>query len=339
MKNRSFLITGGTGTFGSAFAQKLLENKLTRRLVIFSRDEYKQFRLKKKFDSLGFSDVRFFLGDIRDFSRLKSAFRNIDIVIHAAALKQVPSAEYNPFEYVKTNIIGAENIVNAAIESDVEKVIALSTDKAVNPINLYGATKLASDKIFVSGNNLAGRIRTRFSVVRYGNVINSRGSVIPFFCDLIKKKSLYLPITDKRMTRFFISIDQAVDFVLNSLEIMIGGEIFVPKIPSVKIIDLARSFSKSIQLRIIGIRPGEKIHEIMITPDDSANTYDIGHCYVIEPPRIFWAADRKDPLRRFSKKHVKKVVTDFYYSSENNTDWLRGEKLRELIKKFTDLKQ
>ncbi len=334
MKKKSYLITGGTGSFGSAFAQNLLENRLTSRLVIFSRDEYKQFKLKKKLENLGFTNTRFFLGDIRDFDRLKSAFRNIDIVIHAAALKQVPSAEYNPFEYVKTNIVGAENIVNASIESNVEKVIALSTDKAVNPINLYGATKLASDKIFVSGNNLAGKIRTRFSVVRYGNVINSRGSVIPFFLELLKKKSKHLPITDKKMTRFFISIDQAVNFVQYCLKIMIGGEIFIPKIPSIRIINLAKAMSKSAKHEIIGIRPGEKIHEIMITQDDSLNTFDIGDCYVIEPPRIFWAKDRKDPLRRFSKKSVKKVNKSFYYSSDTNSHWLNEKQIREIIKEF-----
>ena len=285
LNNKSIMITGGTGSFGHHFVKTLLEKYNLKRIVIYSRDELKQYDMKNNIVNDGLYDnnvVRFFIGDVRDLSRLQEAMRGIDVVIHAAALKQVPAAEYNPMECIKTNIHGAENIIQSAIINNVEKVIALSTDKAANPINLYGATKLASDKLFVSANNMSGG-RTKFSVVRYGNVVGSRGSVVPLFQKLIREKSDFLPITHEDMTRFWITLQEGVNFVLKNIERMQGGEIFVPKIPSVLIMDLARAMSPNTPIKIIGIRPGEKIHEIMCPADDSHLTVEFKDHFVIQP--------------------------------------------------------
>ena len=261
--NQTIFISGGTGSFGNHFIKKLIKDYKPKKIIIYSRDEYKQFLMQEQFPASKYPFFRFFLGDVRDLERLKMAMNGVDYVVHAAALKQVPAAEYNPMEFVKTNINGAENIIHAAIHQKVKKIIALSTDKAANPINLYGATKLASDKIFVAANNITGSQKTIFSVVRYGNVAGSRGSVIPYFQKLINNKNKYLPITHEDMTRFWITLDQAVDFVFMSFRNMIGGEIFVPKIPSVKIVDLAKAMAPNLKTKIVGIRPGEKIHELM----------------------------------------------------------------------------
>lgn len=278
--NKSILITGGTGSFGKQYVRTILERFKPRRIVIYSRDELKQFEMQEVINS---AEMRYFIGDVRDKDRLQQAMKGVDFVIHAAALKQVPAAEYNPMECIKTNIHGAENVIHAALANNVEKVIALSTDKAANPINLYGATKLASDKLFVAANNIAGGHRTIFSVVRYGNVVGSRGSVVPFFNKLIANKNEYLPITDERMTRFWITLQQGVDFVLKNFERMQGGEIFVPKIPSIRILDLARAMAPKIATKVIGIRPGEKLHEIMCPADDCHLTLEFHDHYVIRP--------------------------------------------------------
>jgi UDP-N-acetylglucosamine 4,6-dehydratase/5-epimerase len=278
--DKSILITGGTGSFGKQYVKTILQRYQARKLIIYSRDELKQFEMQQDFPQ---ACMRFFLGDVRDRDRLIQAMNGVDYVIHAAALKQVPAAEYNPMECIKTNIHGAENVINAALANNVEKVIALSTDKAANPINLYGATKLVSDKLFVAANNVAGGHRTRFSVVRYGNVVGSRGSVVPFFKKQIANGCDHLPITDAAMTRFWITVQQGVDFVLKNFERMRGGEIFVPKIPSVKVVDLARAMAPDLPHRIIGIRPGEKLHEIMCPADDSHLTLEFADHYVIKP--------------------------------------------------------
>ena len=270
--HKSILITGGTGSFGKQYVRTILANSQPKKLIVFSRDELKQFEMAQEFPDSTYPCMRYFIGDVRDAERLKQAMKGVDYVIHAAALKQVPAAEYNPMECIKTNIHGAENVIQAALAADVEKVIALSTDKAANPINLYGATKLASDKLFVAANNLAGGHRTRFAVVRYGNVVGSRGSVIPLFQKLLRDGSHHLPITDARMTRFWITLQQGVDFVLRDFERMRGGEIFVPKIPSVRIVDLATAMAPAVPVKIIGIRPGEKIHEIMCPADVERTT-------------------------------------------------------------------
>lgn len=322
---KSVLVTGGTGSFGKKFIEKLLKNSNPERVIVYSRDELKQFEMSQKFNLAEYSAIRYFIGDVRDKDRLTMAMRNVDIVIHAAALKQVPAAEYNPMECVKTNIMGAENVVSAALENNVQKVIALSTDKAANPINLYGATKLASDKIFVSANNLAGDRPTKFSVVRYGNVVGSRGSVVPFFQQKIAEGAKTLPITDDRMTRFWITLDQGVNFVLSSLEIMQGGEIFVPKIPSMNIMDLARTIAPDLEHEIVGIRPGEKLHELMVSFDDGRNTLELDDRYIIEPTFAFW--DRQC----FTEKGAKAVEQDFSYSSDNNNEWLTTKELSQMI--------
>jgi UDP-N-acetylglucosamine 4,6-dehydratase/5-epimerase len=325
-KNKNILITGGTGSFGQAFVKKLIECHDANKIIILSRDEFKQYEMENKFREYKTDRLRFFLGDVRDCERLKMAFRDIDIVIHTAALKHVPSAEYNPFECIHTNIIGAQNVVAAAIFSGVKKVIALSTDKASSPLNLYGASKLASDKIFVAANNLSGKDGCIFSVVRYGNVINSRGSIIPLFLKLIKNGSKFLPITDKKMTRFWITLDQGVEFVLSNLEIMQGGEIYIPKIPSMKIVDVAEAMAPNIQQRVIGIRPGEKIHEVMITEDDSRYTFELKDRFIISPNKDF-KLDNK----------IKKLVLnfnlreDFKYSSDTNSQWLNKADFLKLI--------
>ena len=278
--DKSILITGGTGSFGKRYVQTMLERYKPKKLIIFSRDELKQFEMEQRFHS---PCMRYFIGDVRDRERMTEAMNGVDIVIHAAALKQVPAAEYNPMECIKTNIHGAENVIQAALANDVDKVIALSTDKAANPINLYGATKLASDKLFVAANNIAGGHRTRFSVVRYGNVVGSRGSVVPFFKQRVADGADHLPITDVRMTRFWITLQQGVDFVLTNFERMHGGEIFVPKIPSMKVVDLATAMAPALPQRVIGIRPGEKLHEVMCPADDSHLTLEFDDHFVIRP--------------------------------------------------------
>ncbi|WP_231587135.1 UDP-N-acetylglucosamine 4,6-dehydratase (inverting) [Methylophilus sp. TWE2] len=323
LDGKSVLVTGATGSFGKRFIKTVLETTKVKRLVIFSRDELKQFEMQQYLTS---DRLRYFLGDVRDKERLNRALDGVDIVIHAAAMKQVPASEYNPMEAIKTNIIGAENIVNCCIDQGVERVIALSTDKAANPANLYGATKLCSDKLFVAGNALSGRHRTRFSVVRYGNVIGSRGSVIPFF--MKKRAEGVLPITDERMTRFWITLDQGVKFVLDSLERMEGGEIFIPKIPSMGIMDVAQVVAPECSTKIIGIRPGEKLHEIMITEDDAINTAEFNDHYVIQPASDWW-----DAQAYLERKGGKKVPEQFSYSSDNNTVWMSQQDLIDLLGK------
>lgn len=322
---KSILITGGTGSFGKQFIRTLLDNHNPAKVIVFSRDELKQFEMAQDFSEEELETLRFFIGDVRDGERLKMAMRGVDYVIHAAALKQVPAAEYNPMECVKTNIMGADNVVNAALDNNVEKVIALSTDKAANPVNLYGATKLASDKIFVAANNLSGDRQTRFAVVRYGNVVGSRGSVVPFFKKKIAEGATFLPITDGRMTRFWITLQQGVNFVLSNFEIMQGGEIFIPKIPSMKIMDLATAMAPDLEQKIIGIRPGEKLHELMVSFDDGRNTLDIGDRYVIKPTFAFWNNDA--PVY----KDATTVEADFSYSSDNNQEWLDENGLKDMM--------
>lgn len=316
------LITGGTGSFGKKCTEVILKNCRPKKLIIFSRDELKQFEMAQTFSDKEYPCIRYFIGDVRDKERLYRAFHGVDYVIHAAALKQVPACEYNPFEAVKTNILGAENIIDAAIDQKVKKVIALSTDKAANPINLYGATKLCSDKLFIAGNSYVGQEQTRFSVVRYGNVVGSRGSVIPFF--LKKKETGVLPITDSRMTRFWITLEQGVNFVLDCLDRMVGGELFVPKLPSMNIMDLAEAIAPGCPTETVGIRPGEKIHEVMITRDDARKTLEYGSYYLIQPD-----------FRYFSKRFVNDggvpVKEDFEYNSGTNTVWISVAELREMI--------
>ena len=326
LKGKSLLVTGGTGSFGNAFVRRMLEQSKLRRLIIFSRDELKQHEMELAFKNYANSDMlRFFLGDVRDYERLKQAFHDVDYVVHAAALKQVPKAEYNPFEFIRTNINGAENIARAALEKDVKGVVALSTDKACAPINLYGATKLVSDKIFTAAQNFAGTDTTRFSVVRYGNVMGSRGSVIPFFQKLIDENAPFLPITDARMTRFWIRLDQGVDLVLHALLNMHGGEIFVPRIPSMKVTDLATALAPHIPQKIVGIRPGEKLHEVMITEEDSRNTLECEDTYIILPSYL----NPLDP--QYKKLNAKPVTEGFSYASDTNKDWLSTDALRDLL--------
>ncbi|WP_457626282.1 UDP-N-acetylglucosamine 4,6-dehydratase (inverting) [Persephonella sp.] len=325
LDNRVVLITGGTGSFGKTFTKRILKEFNPKKVIIFSRDEYKHYLMQKEFESYR-NKLRFFIGDVRDKERLKRAFEGVDIVIHAAALKHVPLMEYNPIEAVKTNIGGAENIINAAIDSGVEKVIALSTDKAVNPVNLYGATKLVSDKLFISANAYAGGKKTRFSVVRYGNVAGSRGSVIPFFLKLVKEGVKELPITDFRMTRFWITLEEGVDLVLEAIKESKGGEIYVSKIPSFKVVDLARAICPECKLREIGIREGEKLHEVMITEEDSRNTYEYENYYIIYPQFKTWSIQ--------IKQNGKKVPEGFRYSSDKNKIWLSVEELRDRLEKL-----
>ncbi len=325
LTNKSILITGGTGSFGTNLLRRLLNEHDPRRVIIFARGEYNHFLTQNSLSAEEQKKVRFFIGDVRDQDRLVMAMRGVDLVVHAAAQKQVPLAEYNPFECIRTNVMGAENVVQASIQAGVKNVLALSTDKAVNPINLYGASKLASDKIFVAANSLASGTDTRFSVVRYGNVLGSRGSVIPFFRELLKNNATELPVTDERMTRFWITLDQAISFTLSCAEIMRGGEIFVPKIPSMKIGDLIEALAPDIKRKHVGIRPGEKLHEIMITEHNARNTVDYGDRYIIEPEWSFWdrashAADGKPQMHE-----------GFEYSSDKNSDWLSVEDLREIL--------
>ncbi|MCW8916147.1 MAG: UDP-N-acetylglucosamine 4,6-dehydratase (inverting) [Magnetovibrio sp.] len=330
-KGKSILITGGTGSFGKKMVRHILKAGQAKRVIVFSRDELKQYEMGNAPDIQGRKEMRFFIGDVRDRDRLAMAMRDVDIVIHAAALKHVPVAEYNPFEFVATNIMGAENVVQAALTTGVDRVIALSTDKAANPINLYGATKLASDKIFVAGNNLAGSRGTRFSVVRYGNVVGSRGSVIPFFQKLIDEGTDHLPITDDRMTRFWITLDQGIDFVINSLKRMYGGEIFIPKIPSMRITDLANAMAPDLPHKIIGIRPGEKLHEIMITSDDARNTTEVEGGYIIKPAMTYW--EGSEEVMNVGTP----VAENFLYSSDTNTEWASKEDLLKMIKSNPDV--
>ncbi|NCO15069.1 MAG: UDP-N-acetylglucosamine 4,6-dehydratase (inverting), partial [Thiomicrospira sp.] len=315
--NKSILITGGTGSFGKRYTKTILERYQPKKIIIFSRDELKQFEMQQVFNA---PCMRYFIGDVRDRYRLEEAMEGVDFVIHAAALKQVPAAEYNPMECIKTNINGAENVIRAAIKNNVSKIIALSTDKAANPINLYGATKLASDKLFVAANNIAGSKPTRFSVVRYGNVIGSRGSVVPFFKKMIDQECTELPITHENMTRFMITLQQGVDFVLRNFGRMHGGEIFVPKIPSMKMVDLAKAMAPNLPQKIIGIRPGEKVHEIMCPSDDSHLTLEFVDHYVICPTIQFsYASDFSQ--NRLGEKG-QKVPMGFEYQSGTNTQWL-----------------
>lgn len=321
LDGKSVLVTGATGSFGKRFIKTILEQHNPRRLAVFSRDELKQFEMQQVFKD---SRLRYFLGDVRDKERLYRAFDGVEIVIHAAAMKQVPASEYNPMEAIKTNVIGAENVINVCIDQGVDRVIALSTDKAANPANLYGATKLCSDKLFVAANALSGRHRTRFSVVRYGNVIGSRGSVIPFFMQ--RRSSGMLPITDPRMTRFWITLGQGVKFVTDSLECMHGGEVFIPKIPSMNIMDVAQVVAPECKTEVIGIRPGEKLHEIMITPDDSYNTLEYADRYAIQPAVSWWDA------KQFIKDTGGKPVAEgFQYSSDTNTHWMTQDELKALL--------
>lgn len=326
LSNSAVLVTGGTGSFGKAFVKHVLENYKPRKLVIFSRDELKQYEMEIEFPKDKHPCLRYLLGDVRELERLKQAMHGIDYVVHAAAMKQIPAAEYNPFECIRTNINGAENVINAAIYNRVKRVIALSTDKAVNPVNLYGATKLASDKVFVSANNMSGDAGTRFSVVRYGNVLGSRGSVVPLYAKLIKEGAKALPITDVRMTRFWITLEQGVRFVIDHLGSMEGGEVFVPKIPSMRMVDLAKSMKPDCEIREIGIRPGEKLHEIMISSDDSRNVLEFKNHFVIQPAFHWWDANAFS-----NQKDAKSVADGFEYSSDKNTQWLTGAKLQALL--------
>ncbi|SDK53850.1 UDP-N-acetylglucosamine 4,6-dehydratase [Maridesulfovibrio ferrireducens] len=320
--NKSILITGGTGSFGHKCTEMLLKKFSPKRVIIYSRDEFKQYEMERKFSTKEFPCMRYFIGDVRDKERLQRAFKGVDYVIHAAAMKQVPASEYNPFEAIKTNVLGAQNIINTAIDTGVKKVIALSTDKAVSPANLYGATKLCSDKLFVAGNLYAGDGETLFSVVRYGNVVGSRGSVIPLF--LKQKETGVLTITDPRMTRFWITLEQSVNFVLDGFERMVGGEIFVQKIPSMNMVDLAKAMGPDCEIKHIGIRPGEKLHEVMISADDSRNTAEFGNYYVIKPDSEFMR-------NKYDQIGGKPVEEEFIYSSDKNTEWINGENLLEMI--------
>lgn len=327
LNNKTILITGGTGSFGKKFLERILDNYNPHRIIIYSRDEYKQSIMKaeysKKYDM---SKVRFFIGDVRDKDRLYRAFEGVDYVIHAAAMKQVPTCEYNPFEAIKTNIHGAQNVIDAAIDRRVKKVVALSTDKAVNPINLYGGTKLVSDKLFIAANAYSKISKTIFSVVRYGNVAGSRGSIIPIFNNLIEKGEIELPITDTRMTRFWITLDQGVDLVFKALEESMGGETYISKIPSFNITDLAEAMLPGATIKEIGIREGEKLHEVMVTKDDYRNTYEFDKHYIIYPNFEWWDATRNN------KNGGKAVEEGFEYNSGTNTEWLSVEQLREALK-------
>ena len=321
LKNKTLLVTGGTGSFGKAFLKKIIKDyRDIKKLIIFSRDELKQFELSQKFDEKKYKFLRFFIGDIRDLQRLERALEGVDYVVHAAALKQVVTSEYNPFETIKTNVIGAQNLIEACLNKSVKKVVALSTDKASSPINLYGATKLCSDKLFISANNIKGKRKLVFSVARYGNVMGSRGSVIPIFNE--QKKSQVLKITDQKMTRFSLPIEESVELVLYALKNAIGGEIFVPKIPSFKVLDLAKAICKNCKIKIVGIRAGEKLHEELISSHDSFNTFDIGKYYII--------LDTSERSMKFYRK-AKKVPKNFNYNSLTNTKYLNIKQLKNLL--------
>jgi len=328
LKNKNILVTGGTGSFGKKFIKTILDEYKPKKIIVYSRDELKQFEMQQELPDDKFPSIRYFIGDVRDYHRLKMAMNDVDIVIHAAALKQVPACEYNPFEAVKTNIIGGQNVIDAAISCGVKKVIALSTDKAAAPINLYGATKLASDKLFIAANNYSGKHDIKFSVVRYGNVMGSRGSVIPFFQS--KAKTGVLPITDERMTRFNIALQEGVDFVLQCLEKMWGGELFVPKIPSYRILDVAEAVAPDCKHKIMGIRPGEKLHEEMITETDALNSVEFENFYVILPTTSLWDIEK---FRNESNSSVGEMCEfGFSYNSWSNKEFLTVNDLKKLIK-------
>ncbi|MDP1631051.1 MAG: UDP-N-acetylglucosamine 4,6-dehydratase (inverting) [Caulobacter sp.] len=330
LDGKVILVTGGTGSFGQRFVDTVLKRYNPRKIIVYSRDELKQSDMlqdmRERLPAEALAKMRFFLGDVRDRSRLTLALRGVDVVIHAAALKQVPAAEYNPSECIQTNIIGAENVVWASLSNHVKQVVALSTDKACNPVNLYGATKLASDKTFVAANNLSGDIGTRFAVVRYGNVVGSRGSVVPLFRRLLARGATELPVTDPRMTRFWITLDQGVDFVLSTLTRMRGGEIFVPKIPSMAMPDLVKAMAPLATIRVVGIRPGEKLHEIMVGADDARQTYAFADRYVIEPAFVEYTRTPFGP-----EDGGGPVAEDFSYASDNNTEWLSPDGLRAML--------
>jgi len=320
MKGKTILVTGGTGSFGKKFVEIMLKKVHPKKLIIFSRDELKQHEMRMA----GFNhpSLRYFIGDVRDAQRLVRAMQGVDVVVHAAALKQVPACEYNPIEAIETNIRGAENVINAALDAGVRKVFALSTDKAVAPTNLYGATKLCAEKLFIQSNSYSGTIGTRFSCVRYGNVIGSRGSVIPVFLE--QRKRGVLTITDERMTRFWLTLEQGVNFVVKCIDIMHGGEVFVPKIPSMKIVDLARTIAPESKLEITGIRPGEKLHEVLVSEDEGRNSLAMDDMFIIQPAHPWWTADKYPGARS--------VPEGFYYGSNNNTRWLTPEEMSNLIK-------
>jgi len=317
-KNKTVLITGGTGSFGKKFTEIIILKYPIKKLIVFSRDELKQLEMQQQFKD---KRLRFFIGDVRDSERLYRAFEGVDVVVHAAALKQVPTAEYNPFEAIKTNILGAKNVIDAAIDRGIPKVMAISTDKAVNPINLYGATKLCAEKLFIDGNAYAGEKNIRFSVARYGNVVGSRGSVIPIFQE--SKKTGILSITDKRMTRFWITLEQGVNFVIKCMERMHGGEIFVPKIPSMRIVDVAKVIAPSCKFKIIGIRPGEKLHEVLMTDDEVRRALEFSDMYIIEPDFKWWGGG--------DWKGGKRLPEEFKYSSDKNSRWLTDAELKRMI--------
>ena len=325
--NKNILITGGTGSFGNGFVRRILELYKPSRLIVFSRDELKQFEMAQKFNS---PQMRYFVGDVRDYERVSMAMRDVDYVVHAAAMKQVPAAEYNPLECIKTNIHGAESVIRAAIENNVSKVIALSTDKAAAPANLYGATKLCSDRMFIAGNNMAGKHPTIFSVVRYGNVVGSRGSVVPYFKRLINEGADILPITDMRMTRFWITLDQGVDMVLRSFNIMHGGEVFVPKIPSVKVTDIAKAMAPNLKMTEVGVRPGEKLHETMCPVHDAHLTYEFDDSYIIGPAINFVGKHIDFSINKLGEKG-KLVHPDFEYNSGTNPHFLTIDEIKERV--------
>ncbi|MBU1248394.1 MAG: UDP-N-acetylglucosamine 4,6-dehydratase (inverting) [Proteobacteria bacterium] len=321
--DKVILITGGTGSFGKKCTEIILKKYKPKKVIIFSRDELKQFEMAQVFDESTYPAIRYFIGDVRDKERLNRAFDGVDYVIHAAAMKQVPAAEYNPFEAVKTNILGAQNIINVAIDKGVKKVLALSTDKACNPVNLYGATKLCSDKLFVAGNAYGSQKETKFSVVRYGNVMGSRGSVLPFFQKLVAEGRTTLPVTDPRMTRFWITLQNGVDFVFRSMERMVGGEIYIPKLPSMNIMDLAKAVCPECEAEVVGIRPGEKIHEVMISEDDSRSSVEGDDHYVIKPHKFY--------NDRFDESGYTQVSDGFEYNSGTNTQWMTIDELRQCL--------
>ncbi|MBI3515665.1 MAG: UDP-N-acetylglucosamine 4,6-dehydratase (inverting) [Proteobacteria bacterium] len=322
VNDSAILVTGGTGTFGQGFVRHLFEAYKPRRVVVYSRDELKQFEMQQRFWP---KELRYFIGDVRDVDRLRRALTGIDIVVHAAALKQVPAAEYNPIECIKTNVMGAENVINACIDTGVRRVVALSTDKAVNPINLYGATKLCSDKLFIAANHLSAGTETRFSIVRYGNVIGSRGSVIPFFKS--RRASGVLPITDPRMTRFSLTVEEGVTYVDRAIKIMRGGEIFVPKLPSMRITDLASVIGPECRQEVVGIRPGEKLHEVLVPKDEAPNTVEFKDFFVIRPALQMWDGGGPTVL---GNEIGRRVDSDFEYRSDNNDDWTSTERLEAL---------
>jgi UDP-N-acetylglucosamine 4,6-dehydratase len=319
-KNKSVLVTGGTGSFGRKFVEVMLENYLPERLIVYSRDELKQHEMRMS--GLDHPNLRYFIGDVRDLPRLKRAFNGVDIVVHAAALKQVPACEYNPMEAIKTNILGSSNVVDAALDAGVKKVLALSTDKAVNPVNLYGATKLAAEKLMVQSNAYAGGMQTRFSCVRYGNVVGSRGSVVPLF--IKQRENGQITLTDERMTRFWISLDQGVEFVIRCIEEMEGGEVFVPKIPSMKMVDLAHAIAPKAEIKIIGIRPGEKLHEVLISEDEARSTVELDDMFVVQPAAALWFGH--------SWEDAGAALPDgYHYASDNNQEWLTIEEIQDMI--------